>query len=90
MQMRTISGIGDRFTASSFACRDKELDRIDLFETYSAWTNDQHLPDAQLENLLGQSKTKLILPIAFLHVTLGQDEKVYEKIPSGVKQHKSN
>ncbi len=43
-----------------------------------------------LENILGLKSKQADVTAAFLHATLGEDEKVYVEMPLVFKQHGSN
>ena len=64
---------------------------IDFFETYAPvvqWTTVCLM--LILENLLGLKSKQADVTAAFLHATLGEDEKVYVEMPLGFKQRGSN
>ncbi len=68
---------------------DQQLEGIDL-ETYTPviqWNTVSLM--TILENLLGLKSKQANVTAAFFHATLGEDEKVYVKMPVGFKQHGS-
>ncbi len=85
------NGTVKKFKARFCACRDLQLEGIDFFATYGPfvqWTTSRLM--LILENPLGLKSKQADVTAAFLHVTRGENEKVYVEIPLGLKQHYSN
>ncbi len=85
------NGTVKKFKACFCVCGDQQLEGIDFFETYAPvvqWTTVCLM--LILENLLGLKSNQADVTAAFLHATLGEDEKVYVEMPLGFKQCSSN
>ncbi len=85
------NGTVKKFKARFCACEVQQLDGINFFETYSPvvqWTTVRLM--LILENLLGLKSKQADVTTAFLHATLGEDEKVYVEMPLDFKQRGLN
>ncbi len=72
------NGTVKKFKACICVCGDQQLDGIDCFETYTPvvqWTTNCLM--LILENLLGLIFKQADVTAAFLHATLGENERVY-------------
>ncbi len=83
-----LNGTVKMFNTCFCACEDQQLEAIDFFETYAPvvkWTTVCLM--LIIENLLSLKSKQVDVATAFLHATLGEDEKVYVEMPLGFKQH---
>ncbi len=85
------NGTVKKLKASFCVCGDQQLEGIDFFETYAIvvqWTTFYLM--LILDNLLGPKSKHFDDTAAFLHASLGENEKVYLDMPLGFMRHGSN
>jgi hypothetical protein len=85
---RYPDGSVEKFKDHFCAQGDKQIHRVDFFETYSPavqWTTIQLM--LVLECILGLCSKQGNITCAFLHASLGEDKAIYIEMPQGFKQY---